>query len=144
MNAVVESRPKSLRVIAALGLLWNLIGVLMFLLTVMMTPEQVAAMPAEQRQLIEATPSWLNVLFGVAVAAGTLGALGLLLLKRWSVPLLLLSLVAAVLQVVGSFAATPAWSLLGPSGLVMPALVLLIATGLWLYARKAATRGWLR
>lgn len=144
MNAVVESRPKSLRVIAALGLLWNLIGVLMFLFTVMMTPEQVAAMPAEQRQLIEATPSWLNVLFGVAVVAGTLGALGLLLLKRWSVPLLLLSLVAAALQVVGSFAATPAWSLLGPSGLVMPALVLLIGTGLWLYARKAATRGWLR
>lgn len=144
MNAAVESRPKSYWVIAVLGLLWNLVGVLMFLFTVAMTPEQLAALPAEQRQVVEATPSWLNVLFGIAVAAGTLGALGLLLKKRWAVSMFLLSLIAVVVQMVGSFVVTPMWSLVGPSSLVMPIIVLLIAWGLWQYARKAATRGWLR
>lgn len=141
MNAV--SRPKSFWLIAVLGLLWNLVGVLMFLMTVAMTPEQLATLPAEQRQVVEATPSWLNVLFGIAVATGTLGALGLLLKKRWAATLFLLSLLVVVVQMVASFAVTPMWSLVGPSSVVMPAIVVLIALGLWLYARKAAARGWL-
>ena len=143
MNVVSGSRPKSYWLIAVLGLLWNLIGVMVFLMTVAMTPEQLAAMPAEQRQVVEATPSWLNVLFGIAVATGVLGAVGLLLKRRWAAMLFLLSLVAVVLQMAASFAMTPMWSLIGPSSLVMPVIVMLIALGLWLYARKAAARGWL-
>ncbi|MCF7221431.1 hypothetical protein [Marilutibacter chinensis] len=143
MNATVVSRPKSFWAIAVLGLLWNLVGVLAFLMTVAMTPEQLAAMPAEQRQVVEATPSWLNVLFGIAVATGTLGAIGLLMRKRWAVTLFLVSLIVVVVQMVASFALTPMWSLIGPSSLVMPVIVVLIALGLWSYARKAAARGWL-
>ncbi|QDH71141.1 hypothetical protein [Marilutibacter alkalisoli] len=141
MNAA--ARPKSYWLIAVIALLWNLLGVLVFLLTIAMTPEQAAAMPDAQREVYEATPSWINVLWGAAVAAGVLGAFGLLLRKRWAVMLFMVSLVMVVLQIVGSFAATPAWSLLGPSSLVMPAVILLIALGLWLYAKKADARGWL-
>lgn len=141
--AIATPHPTRFRVVAILALLWNLLGAAMCAVQIGMTPEMIAAMPLEQRQVYEATPSWLNAVFAVAVAGGVLGAVGLLLKKRWAVPFFALSLLALVVQVVAAYAVTPAWSAYGPPGLVMPVLLLLIAAFLWWYARKAAAQGWI-
>ncbi len=144
MNAeAANARPKSFWIIAIAALLWNLIGTAMFYLQVSMTPEQIAALPASQREVCEATPAWLYGLFGIAVIGGVLGSLGLLLKKKWAVALFLISLLAVVAQTIATFVVTPAWSAFGAAGLVMPAIVLVIAVVLWRYSRKAAARGWL-
>jgi hypothetical protein len=140
---LASMRPKSFWVIAIAALLWNLLGVAMFFLQVAMTPEMVAAMPAEQRQVHEATPGWLNIAFAVAVFGGVIGALGLLLKKRWAVTFFLISLLALLAQMIGAYAVTPAWEAYGPAGLAMPVLLVVIALLLWVYARKATIRGWL-
>lgn len=143
-TALPASRPTSYWLIAVFALLWNLLGVAMFCMQMAATPEQIAAMPAEQRQILEATPGWLQVAYAIAVFAGVLGGIGLLMKKRWAATFFLLSLLGLVAQCLGAFLVTPAWSLLGPSGLVMPILLLVIAWFLLSYARRAATRGWLR
>src|SRR3546814_1238210 len=74
-------------------------------------------MPAEQRAIYEATPAWLYVFYGLATFGGVAGSIGLLLRRRWAVPVYLLALVALVLQVVASYAVTPAWSVSGAAGL---------------------------
>ncbi len=56
-TVVASSRPTSFWIIATLALVWNLIGVCMFYLQMTSTPAQLAAMPVEQRQILEATPS---------------------------------------------------------------------------------------
>lgn len=140
---VAVPRPRSFWIIAVLALLWNLIGIAMFYMQIAMTPEQLAAMPAEQRAVYDATPSWLNAAFAVAVFGGALGALGLLLGKRWAVPMFLLSLLGLLVQMLGAYAVTPAWSAYGAAGLAMPILLVAIAVFLWLYSRKAAARGWI-
>lgn len=140
---VAVPRPRSFWIIAVLALLWNLIGIAMFYMQIAMTPEQLAAMPAEQRAVYDATPSWLNAAFAVAVFGGALGALGLLLGKRWAVPMFLLSLLGLLVQMLGAYAVTPAWSAYGAAGLAMPILLVVIAVFLWLYSRKAAARGWI-
>mgnify|MGYP006198106437 FL=1 len=142
-NDPASARPKSFWVIAIAALLWNLLGVAMFFLQVTMTPETVAAMPAEQRQVYEATPGWLNIAFAVAVFGGVIGALGLLLKKRWAVTFFLISLLALLMQIVGAYAVTPVWEAYGPAGLGMPILLVVIALLLWVYARKATIRDWL-
>lgn len=144
MNAnTANARPKSFWVVAILALLWNLIGTAMFYLQVSMTPEQLAALPAPQREVCEATPAWLYGLFGIAVIGGVLGSLGLLLKKKWAAALFLISLLAVVAQTVATFVVTPAWSAFGAAGLVMPVIVLAIAIFLWRYSRQAAAKGWL-
>lgn len=144
MNAnTANARPKSFWVVAILALLWNLIGTAMFYLQVSMTPEQLAALPAPQREVCEATPAWLYGLFGIAVTGGVLGSLGLLLKKKWAAALFLISLLAVVAQTVATFVVTPAWSAFGAAGLVMPVIVLAIAIFLWRYSRQAAAKGWL-
>jgi len=142
-STIATPRPTSYWVVAILALLWNLAGVAMFCLQVTMDADAIAALPTAQREVYEATPAWLNAAFGVAVVAGLLGAIGLVMKKRWAVPLFLLSLLAVLVQVAAAYTVTPAWSAYGPAGLVMPVVVVLIAVFLWWYARRAAARGWL-
>ena len=142
-TTIAAPRPTSYWVVAILALLWNLAGVAMFCLQVTMDADAIAALPAPQREVYEATPAWLNAAFGVAVVAGLLGAIGLVLKKRWAVSLFLLSLVAVLVQIAAAYAVTPAWAAYGPTGLVMPVVVTAIAAFLWWYARSAAAKGWL-
>ena len=142
-TAIASPRPLSYWVISVLALLWNLLGVLMFCMTLAATPGQIAAMPPEQQRILEATPGWMQVAYGVAVFGGVLGAIGLLLRRRWAATFFLLSLVGLVVQMLGAFLVTPAWEVLGPAGLIMPIVLLAIALFLLSYSRRAAARGWL-
>lgn len=146
MNTTTTVAPKralGFWLIGVFALVWNLIGAAMWYLQVNMSAEQLAAMTEAQRQVYEATPGWLNIAFAVAVFAGVLGALGLLLKKRWAGTMFLLSLIALLVQMIGAYVVTPAWAAYGPVGLVMPAVLLLIALFLLWYANKAQARGWL-
>ena len=144
MNATaVTARPTSFWVIAIAALVWNLIGVAMFYMQINMSPEQLAAMPAEQRQVYEATPSWLNIFFGIGVFGGVLGAVGLLLKKKWATPVFLISYIAVLVQMVAAYIVTPAWAVYGAAGLIMPIVIVVISLLLWRYSAKAAARGWL-
>jgi len=141
MTGAVQ-RPAWFWVVSVLGLLWNLVGLAMFYVQVTLTPEAVAALPADQQQINAAMPSIAYVFFGVAVVAGVLGSLGLLLKRRWSVPLLLLSLLGVVAQMATAYATTPVWALTGAGGAVFPLLLVVVGLLLWLFARMAARRGW--
>lgn len=141
MNTAVA--PQSLRYLAIAALVWNLLGVATFFVQIGLTPEELAALPAKQREVYAATPMWINIAYAFAVFGGSFGAVGLLLKKRWAVPLFLLSLLALLVQTLGAYAVTPVWRVFGPAGLVMPMLLVAIAVALLLYARRAASRGWL-
>ena len=130
-------------IVAAFALVWSLIGVAMWYIQVNMSSEQLALMTEPQRQVYEGTPGWINIVFAVAVFAGVLGGLGLLLKKGWTSTMFMLSLVALLIQVIGAFVVTPAWAAYGPVGLVMPAVLVVIALFLLWYANKAKARGWL-
>lgn len=143
MGTTVATVPtKGYWAIAVIALLWNLLGVVMFVVQANMTPEMLATLPTEQRQLIEATPAWVDIAYAVAVFGGVLGAIGLLLRKRWATALFVTSLLALLAQICGTLALTPAWNVYGPAVLAMPVLLLAIAGFLVWYSRKAAARGW--
>src|ERR1700741_3009572 len=84
--------------VAILALLWELMGVGSYLYHVTMSAEDIAALPDGQRQLMEATPPWVMGAFATAVFSGLLGAVGLVMRRSWAKPLMILSLVAAVVQ----------------------------------------------
>ena len=139
--AAAPTLPTSFRIISVLALLWNLLGPAMFAMQATVSPESLAAMPAAQRAVHEATPLWINVAFGLAVASGVLGAVGLLLRRRWAVAMFAVSLVALAVQLLGAYLVTPAWAASGVAGLALPALLIAIVAGLLGYARSVARRG---
>ncbi len=141
MDAV--QRPMWFWVVSVLGLLWNLVGLSMFYMQMTLTADAVAALPPEQQQIHAAMPAIAYAFFGIAVVAGVLGSLGLLLKRRWAVPLLLLSLLGVVAQMATAYATTPVWALTGAGGAVFPLVLVVACLLLWLFARKAAARGWI-
>ena len=54
---------------------------------VTVTPDDVARMSAEQQALYAARPAWAVAATAIAVWGGAAGCLGLILRKRWAVPL---------------------------------------------------------
>lgn len=73
---------KNFKVIAGLSLAWMLIGLAMFVMDLMTTPEQVASMPIAQQEIRAMRPMALMAVCGISTVVG---AVGLLLRKRWSV-----------------------------------------------------------
>ena len=136
--------PATFWIVAILGLLWNLYGLAMFWINLTITPEAIAALPEVERQVTLAMPRWILLPFGLATGAGVLGMLGLLLRRRWSAPVLLVSLLALAVQFAAVYLTTPVWALSGVVGALFPVVLCLVALGLWLDARHAAARGWLR
>lgn len=132
------------RVVALTALLWNLFGLLVFVLQVSMTSEQLATMPPDQQQINAAMPMWVYGVFGLATIAGTTGAIGLLFARRWAVPALLVSFVAIVVQMSAAYLLTPVWALTGLRGAAFPLLLILVVASIWMFARGAQRRGWLR
>lgn len=144
MNAVAVKRPVWFWVVAVLALVWNVIGVAMAWMQYSMTPDQLARLSEAQRTVHEAMPGWLWAVDFVAVGAGLLGAVLLLMGKRLALPLFWLSLVAVV--VLFGYCLFPGRmiELLGAAqALPMPILVTVIALFLVWFARKAIARGWL-
>lgn len=137
-------RPMSFRVVAVVALLWNLFGLFSFYTNVTAGPDVVATWKEAQQQIAAAMPRWVFVPFAIATISGVLGSLGLLLGKRWAVPVLLLSLLGILVQFGAIYALTPTWALTGVGGAILPLCIALFGLFLWHYARKAAARGWLR
>ncbi|MDH5835286.1 hypothetical protein [Luteimonas kalidii] len=136
--------PTLYRVIAIAAFAWNLTGIAMFHLQTSLDAAQIAALPPAQQAVYAAMPPWLDIVYAIAVFGGALGALGLLLRRRWAIPLFALSLAAVLVQMIAIYALTPAWEASGVSGLPMTLLIVGIAAFLLWYARLAAARDWLR
>ncbi|TQD50975.1 hypothetical protein [Marilutibacter aestuarii] len=140
----ISSKPSRVFwVVGALALAWNLVGVATFIGQVTMSPATLAALPPDQQALYAQMPAWVEACYAAAVFGGALGALALLLRKRIAMALFLLSAIGAVLQFGGVFALTDAYSVLGPSSVVMPVVIIVVCVALWLYARRCTARGWL-
>ncbi len=135
--------PRSFWIVSGLFLVWNLMGVMAFVMQVTMSDEAKAALPEAQRDLYLNTPGWVNAAFAVAVLGGTLGCIGLLLRKSWAMPVLILSLAGVLIQMFHVFALSPALEVLGASSLGMPLLVIAGAIFLIWYARRARSRDWI-
>ena len=135
--------PTWFMVVAAVMLVWNLLGVMAYIAQVTMTPEAMAALPDAQRQLYETTPAWATAAFAIAVNGGALGCLLLLLKKNLAATFVQLSLLGVLVQMYHSFFMTKAFEVFGPGGLVMPIMVAVIAIYLVTLAAKAKARRWI-
>ena len=134
MSDIVAGRaPAWLRVIAALAVLWNGYGCYEYLASVGVVPSQPGMSPG-------AMPAWVIGAFAISVFAGLLGSIGLLLLRRWSKLLLLLSLIALLAQDVWAFVLVEGGL---DKPLVLPLAVNLVAILLVWLAYTADRRGWL-
>jgi hypothetical protein len=143
-DLVLDDRPTTaFWVFGGAALVWNLIGLVMYISTVTMSPEALARMTEDAQAFFTSTPKWATGAFALAVTGGVLGSLSLLLRKAWAVPLFLLSLVAVVVQNIDAFVLREAFGILGVNAVILPSLVFIVAVLLLVYSRSCKAKGWL-
>lgn len=130
-------------VVSVVALVWNAMGVVAYLGTVMMTPEAREAMTEPQRALLDATPAWATGAFALAVWGGALGSLLLVLRKKLATTVLIVSFAGILVQMFHAFALSNSIEVYGPGGMIMPIMVLAFGAFLIWFSRKAAANGWL-
>jgi len=123
--------------------IWNLMGVFAFIAQMNMTPELLAALPEAERALYENVPTWLNIVFAIAVFGGALGSILLLLKKKIALPVFTISLIAVILQMIYNLFLSDVSKVYGLGGMIMPVMVFIIAIFLVWYTKKAIIKGWL-
>ena len=145
MSDLINGKPSTnFWIIGGAALAWNLIGLFFYIGQVSITPAALAALTEAQQEFFLATPAWATAAFAIAVNAGILGSLFLLLRKTWAVPMLVVSLLGIVVQDIDAFVLRDAFGVVGISSLIIPSMVFVIGIALLLYARATKARGWLR
>ncbi len=135
--------PTSFWVVAATALVWNLIGVMTYYSQVTMTPEALEGFTPEQQAFFTSIPAWATAAYAIAVTAGVVGGLLLLLRKAWAVPAFAISLAGIVVQDLHAFVLADGIDVFGSGGVVIPAVVLVIGVLLLWYSRSAKNKGWI-
>lgn len=140
----VSNRPGTgFWILGIAALIWNLMGVFAFIAQMNMTPEMLEVLPEAERKLYENVPSWVNIVFAIAVFGGALGSLLLLLKKKIATPVFILSLVAVMIQMMYNLFMSRASEVYGPGAMIMIVMVLFIAIYLVWYSKKSTAKGWL-
>lgn len=143
MSESINKPAKWYLIVLFIALLWNMLGISAFILQVTHSPVMFDGMPAEQLAFYDNIPLWADIAFGIAVFAGTLGCLGLLLRKRWAGLLLVLSMLGIVVQNFHAFMLGDAMAILGPASVAMPTMVAVVALLLIWLAGYAEKQQWL-
>ena len=146
MSDEINNKPTTAYwIISVTVLAWNALGLYMYYGQSIATAETFASAgySAEQVAFVMAEPVWAHSAYAIAVNAGLLGAILLLLRKAWAVPLFGLSLVGALLQDLDAYILRGALDYFDAIWLSIPIAVLVIcAFEIW-YSSRAKAKGWL-
>lgn len=140
-DALTTKPPAWYYVVATIGLLWNLFGVLAYVMQVSTPPEVLAeAYSAEQVQMLLATPAWATSATAIATNIGALGCIFLLIRKSWAVPAFLVSFAALIVQDIYLFGMIDSVGMFGSFPLVLQSMVFVGALLLIWFSRSVANK----
>lgn len=130
------------RWVAIVFLLWNLVGIAAFVMQWTADLDELAKTDPYQARTFAEMPAWTWAAYAIAVIAGTLSAVLLVLRRTGAVALSALEVVAVIVQFSYTFGMTDLLSVKGPADTVpLPAAIILIAILQLFYARWMAGKG---
>ena len=137
------SLPKWFWSVGGVILLWNLLGLMAYIMQMTMSEAAMAELPADQQELYKNIPMWVTICFTLAVAGGVIGSIGLLMRKKWAMPAFVASLIGILGQNGYMFFLSDTASVMGPGAMVLPVMVVVIAIALVPYSMTCIKKGWL-
>ncbi len=135
--------PLWFKIAAALVILWGLAGVFACYSQLTLTPAQLAALPAAQRDAFIAMPLVVRIAYVVAVGGGLVGGILLILRRPEARMAFIASLIGVIVQFGWVFGVYQGLAKTGASALAFPAFIVLVCiVEIWL-AVVGRSRGWL-
>ncbi len=141
MSTTIVKPPVWFWIISVLAMLWNSAGVMQYLGRAFITDDMIAALPLEQQaEFLTKYPAWYTAAFALAVFCGALGALSLLIRKKWALLFFVVSAFAAIIQHIYLFVTVK----MDATTLIMPAMVIIVCLLLIRYAKFSISKGWIK
>lgn len=132
-------------VVSIFFLLWNIMGVISFLAHTFISNEALAELSSNERELYGQYPLWTTIVFAIAVIAGMIGAIGLVLKKKWSKVAFIISLLAIIPQMIHNVFFTKSIQVYGAvEAVTMPALVVVFGIFLVWFSMLGIKKNWLQ
>lgn len=137
-----QKTPWHLWVVGIVGLLWNAMGAMDYIMTETRNEQYMSAFTPEQLEFFYGLPIWVIASWAIAVWGGVLGCILLLLRKAIAVPVFMVSFIAMVITSFHNFVISNGLEAIGDTfSLVFSGIIFLAALGFWLYARAMQKRG---
>lgn len=138
--------PWHLWVVGGLSLLWNFGGIYDYLMSQFEVESYLGAMTPEQRAYFDGFPTWAVVFWALGVWGAFVGSVLLLLRSRYAASAFAISLIGLLVNTAQLFASQGAGAvdLMGRGALAFTALLIVVALGLFFYARAMGRKGVLR
>lgn len=133
--------PVTFWIISGVFLAWNLIGLMFYYMQVTMTPEFMAESFSDvQVAFMMSTPAWATAGYAIAVNAGVIAALLLLMRNRWAKAFFIASFAGVLAQDFDAFVLSGAIEVWGTSALYLPTFVIMICVAELWYSHSVANR----
>jgi hypothetical protein len=125
------------------GLLWSAIGAFDYVMTQFQNEMYMSAFTPAQLEFFYSLPAWVVACWAIGVWGGVVGCLLLVLRKGAAVPVLLASLLGAILTFIHNFLLSEGIEAMGggASAVIFPVVIVVISFGLWWYARGMQAKG---
>lgn len=116
MTDMTVKTPWHLWVVGILALLWNSFGCVDYTMTQTRRDEWFAqmGMTAAQLKYFDAMPAWTHAAWAIGVWGGALGAILLLLRRKWALPVFVVSFLGWLAGAIYAFALSDGLEAMGP------------------------------
>lgn len=132
--------PISFYIVAGVFLFFNVTGLIFYYQQMTLTPQMLQGLDASTIAFLEATPVWATSGYAIAVNAGVVASIVLLLRKAWALPVYIVSFAGVLTQDFDAFVLRDAVGVWGSSAYYVPSVVLVMClVEIW-YSRSVANR----
>ena len=143
MTEVTNKPPIWFWIIAVIAVLWNLIGLYDYVMSITVNQAYLESFGQEMLDFLKVMPMWAKLAWGLAIAGSVLGSIALVLRKAIAYPLYLLAIVVMAISF-GYQLTTDAKPDTDMIMWIMTALIWAIALFLVWFARMAKNKNWLK
>ena len=142
MNTITKPTPLYW-LISIVALFWNLMGIIAYLGQAYISDDALKMLPEENQLYFSNVPAWVTAAFAVTVFGGFLGAIGLIIRKKWAYFLFVISFLALVAQHVYNFFIQNYIEMTG-SQMILPIVTFIVALFLIYFSKQKSQQGVLR
>ena len=142
MNTITKPTPLYW-LISIVALFWNFMGIIAYLGQAYISDDALKMLPEENQLYFSNVPAWVTAAFAVAVFGGFLGAIGLIIRKKWAYFLFVISFLALVAQHVYNFFIQNYIEMTG-SQMILPIVTFIVALFLIYFSKQKSQQGVIR
>lgn len=144
MTNSINKPPIWFWLVSVIALIWNGLGVHGYLSQAYETSAYTDAYTTEQLEVMSSLPSWYTALFAIAVFTGAIGCLLLLLRKKAAKLLLILSFIAATIQMIYFLFIADLKGVDFSANEIMAYMIIVFALFLVWFSNHSAKKGWIK